>query len=126
MAADRSQFFRDLTTPFFNADREGAKVSQGMRNAFRVQGMRGSLKAELDCIKAFSETDLTADLSRFDEPMLILHGDDDQIVPIDTTARATARLVPGATLKVYPGGSHALPDTQRDVLNADLLALLRR
>ena len=126
VAADRSQFFKDLTTPFFGANRPGAKVSQGVRDAFWFQGMQGGLKNELDCIKAFSETDFTEDLKKFDVPTLIIHGDDDQIVPIGASAHASSKLVKNATLKVYPGGSHGLADTHKDQLNADLLAFLRR
>jgi len=125
VAADRSQFFKDLTTKFYGANRPGAKVSQGVCDAFWLQAMQGGLKNELDCIKAFSETDFTADLGKFDVPTLIIHGDDDQIVPIDTTARATAKLIKNATLKVYPGGPHGIADTHKDQLNADLLAFLR-
>jgi non-heme chloroperoxidase len=124
VAADRSQFFKDLTTPFYGANRPGAKVSQGVRDAFWRQGMLGGLKNELDCIKAFSETDFTGDLGKFDVPTLIIHGDDDQIVPIGASAHAAAKLVRGATLKVYPGGSHGLADTHKDRLNADLLAFV--
>jgi non-heme chloroperoxidase len=125
VAADRSQFFKDLTTKFYGANRPGAKVSQGVRDAFWFQAMQGGLKNELDCIKAFSETDFTGDLKKFDIPTLIIHGDDDQIVPIDSTARATAKLVKNATLKVYPGGPHGLADTHKDQLNDDLLVFLR-
>ena len=125
VAADRSQFFKDLTTKFYGANRPGAKVSQGVRDAFWFQAMQGGLKNELDCIKAFSETDFTEDLKKFDVPTLIIHGDDDQIVPIDSTARATSKLIKNATLKVYPGGQHGLADTHKDMLNADLLAFLR-
>ena len=124
VAADRSQFFKDLTTPFFGANRPGAKVSQGVRDAFWFRGMQGGLKNELDCIKAFSETDFTRDLKKFDMPTLIIHGDDDQMVPIGASAQASSRLVKHATLKVYPGGSHGLADTHKDELNADLLAFL--
>ena len=123
-ATDRSQFFKDLTTPFFGANRPGAKVSQGQRDAFWFQGMMGGLKNELDCIKAFSETDFTEDLKKFDVPTLIIHGDDDQIVPIGASAYESAKLVKDAVLKVYPGGDHALADTHRDQLNADLLAFI--
>ena len=123
--ADRSQFFQDLTTPFYGANREGAKVSQGTRDAFWMQGMMGGLKNELDCIKAFSETDFTEDLKQFDVPTLIIHGDDDQIVPIHATATLSSKLIKNATLTVYPGGSHGLADTHKDQLNADLLAFLR-
>jgi non-heme chloroperoxidase len=124
-AADRSQFFKDLTTPFFGANRPGAKVSQGMRDAFWFQGMQGGLKNQLDCIKAFSETDFTEDLKRFDVPTLIIHGDDDQIVPIGASAQLSSKLVQGATLKVYAGGGHGLAATHKDQLNADLLAFIK-
>jgi non-heme chloroperoxidase len=125
VAADRSQFFKDLTTPFFGANRPGSKVTQGMRDSFWLQGMMGGLKPLLDCIKAFSETDFTEDLKKFDVPTLIIHGDDDQIVPIDASARRSAQLVKGATLKIYPGGDHGLAATHKDQLNADLLAFAR-
>jgi non-heme chloroperoxidase len=125
VAADRSQFFKDLTTPFYGANRPGAKISQGVRDAFWFQGMQGGLKNQFDCIKAFSETDFTQDLNKFDAPTLIIHGDDDQIVPIGASAQASSKLVKNATLKVYPGGSHGLADTHKDQLNADLLAFLR-
>lgn len=125
VAADRSQFFRDLTAPFYGANRPGAKVSQGVRDAFWLQGMRGGLKNELDCIKAFSETDFTEDLRKIDVPTLIIHGDDDQIVPIGASGYASSKLVRNSTLKVYPGGPHGLADTHKDELNADLLAFLK-
>jgi non-heme chloroperoxidase len=125
VTADRSQFFKDLTAPFFGANRPGSKVSQGVRDAFWFRGMRGGLKNQLDGIKAFSETDFTEDLKAFDVPTLIIHGDDDQIVPIGASAHAAARLVTNATLRVYPGGSHGLADTHKDQLNADLIAFLR-
>jgi non-heme chloroperoxidase len=125
VTADRSQFFRDLTTPFYGANRKGHKVTQGMRDAFWFQGMQGGLKNELDSIKAFSETDFTADLEKFDVPTLIIHGDDDQIVPIAASAMLSSKLVKNATLKIYPGGSHGLADTHKDQLNADLLAFLK-
>lgn len=125
VAADRSQFFRDLTTPFYGANRPGSKVTQGVRDAFWLQGMLGGLKAEWDCIKAFSETDFTADLKKIQVPTLILHGDDDQIVPIEASALLSANLVKHATLKVYPGGPHGLADTHKDRVNADLLAFLQ-
>ena len=124
VAADRSQFFKDLTTPFYGANRPDAKVSQGVRDAFWFQGMQGGLKNEFDCIKAFSETDFTEDLKKFDVPTLIIHGDDDQIVPIGASADASSKLVKNATLKVYPGGPHGLAVTHNDELNADLLAFL--
>jgi non-heme chloroperoxidase len=125
VAADRSQFFRDLATPFYGANREGNKVTQGMRDAFWFQGMQGGLKNELDSIKAFSETDFTEDLAKFDVPTLIIHGDDDQIVPIAASAMISSKLIKNATLKIYPGGSHGLADTHKDQLNADLLAFLK-
>lgn len=124
-AADRSQFFMDLTIPFFGGNREGVKLSQGVRDAFWLQGMMGGLKNELDCIKAFSETDFTEDLKKFDVPTLIIHGDDDQIVPIDAAGRVSAKLVKGSTLKVYPGGGHGLAAMNTDELNADLLAFIK-
>jgi non-heme chloroperoxidase len=125
VAADRSQFFKDLTAAFYGANRPGTKVSQGVRDTFWFQGMLGGLKSQLDCVKAFSETDFTADLKKFDVPTLIIHGDDDQIVPIGASAHASSRLVKNATLKVYPGASHGLCDTHKDELNTDLLAFLR-
>ncbi|MFA6234260.1 MAG: alpha/beta hydrolase [Bacteroidota bacterium] len=125
VAADRSQFFKDLTETFFGANRSGAKVSQGVRDAFWLRGMMGGLKNELDCIKAFSETDFTADLKKFDIPTLIIHGDDDQIVPMEITAVPASKLVRNAVLKIYSGGSHGLADTHKDLLNADLLAFLK-
>ncbi len=125
VSADRSQFFKDLTTPFYGSNRAGAKVSQGIRDAFWLQGMMGGLKNELDCIKAFSETDFTEDLKKFDVPTLIIHGDDDQIVPIGASAMLSAKLVKGAKLKVYLGAPHGLADTHKDQLNVDLLAFLK-
>jgi non-heme chloroperoxidase len=125
VAADRSQFFKDLTVPFYGANRPGAEVSQGLRDAFWFQGMQGGLKNEYECIKAFSETDFTEDLKKFDVPTLIIHGDDDQIVPIVGSALASSRLVKDATLKIYEGAPHGLADTHKDQLNADLLGFLR-
>lgn len=123
--ADRSNFYRELTTPFFGANRPNNKVTQGMRDAFWLQGMQGGLKGQYDCIKQFSESDFTADLAKIDVPLLVIHGDDDQIVPIDATSRLTASLVKGATLKVYPGGDHGLPITHQTQFNDDLLTFLR-
>jgi non-heme chloroperoxidase len=122
---DRSQFFKDLTTPFFGANRDGARVTQGMRDSFWMQGMMGGLKNELDCIKAFSETDFTEDLKKCDVPTLIIHGDDDQIVPVDASARLSAQLVRNAQLEIYPGGDHGLAATHKDQLNADLLTFAK-
>jgi non-heme chloroperoxidase len=123
--ADRSQFFKDLTTPFYGANRPGAKVSQGLRDSFWLQGMLCGFKGAVDCIKAFSETDFTDDLKKIDVPTLIMHGDDDQIVPIDASARASSKLVKGSTLKIYPGAPHGLCSTHKDLINADLLAFLK-
>jgi non-heme chloroperoxidase len=123
--ADRSQLYKALASgPFFCANRPGSKVSQGMIDSFWRQGMQAGHKSAYDCIKAFSETDFTEDLKKFDIPTLILHGDDDQIVPIGTAALASAKLVKDAILKVYPGAPHGLTDTHKEQLNADLLAFL--
>ncbi|MBU8537334.1 alpha/beta fold hydrolase [Falsiroseomonas tokyonensis] len=124
--ADRSQFFFDLTMPFYGFNRPGATVSQGIRHAFWQQGMMAGIKPALDCIAQFSETDFTDDLRRFDVPTLIAHGDDDQIVPIGAAGLASVKLVRGAVLKVYPGGSHGIATTHPEVFNADLLAFLER
>jgi non-heme chloroperoxidase len=124
--ADRSQFYENLSGPFYGANRPGAKLSQGLRDQFWFQSMHAGFKAAYDCIKAFSETDFTADLKRIDVPTLIIHGDDDQIVPIDASARAAVTLVKHAVLKVYPGAPHGLTATHKDQLNRDLLELLRR
>ncbi len=122
--SDRSQFFKDLSGPFYGANRPGAKVSQGLRDSFWMQGMLAGFKNVFDCIKVFSETDLTQDLRKFDVPTLIIHGDDDQIVPIAASAMLSAKLIRNARLKVYPGGSHGLCSTQKDQINADLLEFL--
>jgi non-heme chloroperoxidase len=124
--ADRSQFFKDLTMPFYGANRPGAKVSQGLRDSFWLQGMLAGHKAVYDCIKAFSETDFTEDLKKFDVPTLVLHGDDDQIVPIGASALLSSKLVKGATLKVYPGLPHGMCSTNKDQINNDLLAFVKR
>ncbi|PZP56279.1 MAG: alpha/beta hydrolase [Micavibrio aeruginosavorus] len=123
---DRSQFFKDFTMPFYGANREGAKVSEGLRESFWFLGMQAGLKAVLDCIAAFSESDFTEDLAKFDIPTLIIHGDDDQIVPIDNTARRAAKLIKGSQLKVYKGGAHAIPSTEKDQINQDLLAFAKK
>jgi non-heme chloroperoxidase len=125
VTADRSQFYKDLSAPFFGANRPNSKVSQGTRDNFWLQSMMSGHKNQLDCIKAFSETDFTEDLKRFDVPTLILHGDDDQIVPIDAAGRASARLVKNSTLKVYPGAPHGITDTHKEQLNADILGFLQ-
>ncbi len=123
--ADRAQFFRDLSIPFYGANRPGAKVSQGVRDLFFLQSMQAGFKAEVDCIKAFSETDFTEDLKRIDVPTLILHGDDDQIVPIGASALLSAKLVKSSTLKVYPGFPHGMCTVDKDQINSDLLAFLK-
>jgi non-heme chloroperoxidase len=124
--ADRAQFFRDLSAPFYGANRKDARVSQGLRDSFWLQGMLCGFNAAYDCIKAFSETDFTEDLKKFDVPTLILHGDDDQIVPILAAGLLSSKLVKGATLKVYPGFPHGMCSTQKDQINADLLAFFQR
>ena len=125
-SADRSQFYKDLASgPFFGANRPGAKVSQGMIDSFWLQGMQAGHKNTFDCIKAFSETDFTEDLKKFDVPTLIVHGDDDQIVPIGAAALRSSKLVRKATLKIYAGAPHGLAATHKDRLNADLLAFLK-
>jgi non-heme chloroperoxidase len=124
--ADRAQFFIDIASgPFFNFNRPGAKVSQGLIYTWWLQGMMSGFKAAYDCIKQFSETDFTEDLKKFDVPTLIIHGDDDQVVPIGAAGLLSAKLVKNSTLKVYPGGSHSPQDTNREQLNADLLAFAR-
>ena len=123
--ADRSQFFKELTVPFYGANRPGATVSQGLREAFWLQGMQASFKGVLDCIKAFSETDFTDDLTKMDVPTLIMHGDDDQIVPIGASALLSAKLVKGSTLQIYPGFDHGMCSTHKDQINAALLAFLK-
>ena len=123
--ADRSQFYKDLAVPFYNFNRPGVKVSQGIIDAFWRQGMLGSFKGQLDCIKQFSETDFTEDLRKIDVPTLVLHGEDDQIVPIANSALLSAKLVKKAMLKVYPGASHGMCVTLADQINADLLGFLK-
>ena len=124
--ADRSQFFKDLAGgPFYGFNRPGAKVSQGLIDSFWLQGMQAGCKGVLDCVKAFSETDFTEDLKKFDVPTLIMHGDDDQIVPIAASALLASRIVKGSTLKVYPGLSHGLCSTHKNQINADLLAFFQ-
>jgi non-heme chloroperoxidase len=123
--ADRSQFFKDLSIPFYGFNRPGAKISAGLRDSFWLQGMLCGHKAAYDCIKAFSETDFTEDLKRIDVPTLVLHGDDDQIVPITDSALLTARLVKGVTLKVIPGAPHGMCSTLKDQINAELLSFIK-
>lgn len=122
---DRSQFFQDLSAPFYGANRPGANVSQGVRDSFWLQGMMAGIKNAYDCIKAFSETDQFEDLKKIDFPTLILHGDDDQIVPIGASAMQSSKLIQNARLKVYPGAPHGLTVTHQEEINADLLAFLK-
>jgi len=126
LVANRPQFYRDITLPFYGYNRPGAKISEGIREHWWLQGMMGGVKPHYDCIKAFSETDFTEDLKKFDVPTLILHGDDDQIVPIGAAGLMSAKIVKGAKLKVYPGFPHGMPTTNADQINADLLAFFKR
>jgi len=123
--ADRSQYFKDLTMPFYSYNRKGAKISEGVRESFWLQGMMAGFPACYFCIKAFSETDLTEDLKKIDVPTLILHGDDDQIVPIDASAKLSVKLIKQAQLKIYEGSSHGICTTEKDRVNEDILALLK-
>jgi non-heme chloroperoxidase len=127
LAKDRSQFYKDLSAPFYGANRPGSDVSQGLRDSFWRLSMQVGFKAAYDCVKAFSETDLTEDLKKIDVPVLIIQGDDDQIVPLDDSGRLSAQIVKDATLKIYPGAPHGLANTTafRDTINNDLLAFLR-
>jgi non-heme chloroperoxidase len=122
---NRAQFFKDLAIPFYGYNRDGAVLSEGVRDSFWLQGMMGGIKGQLDCIHEFSEVDYTEDLKKIDKPTLFLHGDDDQIVPIAAAALVASKLVKGATLKVYPKGGHGLPTTHQDEVNEDLLAFIR-
>src|ERR1700723_2924856 len=123
--ADRAQFFKDLSAPFYGANRPNNTVTQGLRDSFWLQGMIMSIKGAYDCIKAFSETDFTEDLKKFDVPTLILHGDDDQIVPIVAAGLLSSKIVKGAILKIYPGAPHGMCSTLKDKINADLLAFIK-
>jgi len=125
LVKNRPQFYRDITLPFYGYNRPAAKISEGIREHWWLQGMLGGIKAHYDCIKAFSETDFTEDLKKFDVPTLILHGDDDQIVPIAAAGLMSAKIVKNAVLKVYPGFPHGMPTTNADEINADLLAFLK-
>jgi non-heme chloroperoxidase len=125
LAANRAQFYKEITLPFYGYNRPGAKISEGIRERWWLQGMLGSVKAHYDCIKAFSETDFTEDLKKIDIPVLVMHGDDDQIVPIGAAGLMSAKILKKATLKVYPGFPHGMPTTNADQINADLLAFLK-
>jgi len=126
LLANRAEFYREFTLPFYGYNRSGAKISEGIRQRWWLQSMMGGLKPQYDCIKAFSETDFTEDLKKFDVPTLILHGDDDQIVPIGASAQLSSKIVKNAKLKVYPGFPHGMPTTHADHINADLLAFFQR
>jgi non-heme chloroperoxidase len=123
--ADRSQFFKDLSAPFYGANRPGAKVSQGLRDSFWLQGMLCGFNAAYDCIKAFSETDFTEDLKKIDVPTLIIHGDDDQIVPIAAAAMLSSKLIKNARLEIFKGAPHGMCSTLKDTVNAELLAFFK-
>ena len=123
---DRSQYYKDLSAPFYGANRPGNKVSQGLCDSFWLQGMLCRYPAAYDCIKAFSETDTTEDLKKFDVPTLILHGDDDQIVPIVAAGMLSSKIVKGAIFKIYPGAPHGMCSTLKDEINADLLAFIKQ
>jgi non-heme chloroperoxidase len=125
VVADRSQFFKDLSMAFYGYNKPGAKISQGVRDSFWLQGMQASIKGAYDCIKAFSETDFNEDLQKIDIPTLILHGDADQIVPIGASALMSSKVIKNATLKVYPGAPHGMCTTHADHVNEDLLAFLK-
>jgi non-heme chloroperoxidase len=124
-ANDRSQFFKDLSMPFYGFNMPGAKVNEGMRETFWLLGMKGSIKAEYDCIREFSEVDYTEDLKKIDKPTLVIHGDADQIVPIAAAGLKTAKIVKGAELKIYPGAPHGLAETEAEKFNADVLAFIK-
>ncbi|MDX2204126.1 MAG: alpha/beta hydrolase [Hyphomicrobiaceae bacterium] len=121
---DRSQFFKDLTLPFYGYNRPGASVSEGVRSSFWLQGMMGGIKGQLDCIRQFSETDFSADLAKIDIPVLVAHGDDDQIVPFVASAQKSVKLLRQGVLRVYRGGDHGVSQTRLDAFNADLLAFI--
>ena len=125
LAADRSQFYKDVSAPFYGANKPDAKVSQGVRDNFWLQGMQSSVVASYECVSAFSETDFTEDLKKIDVPTLVIHGDADQIVPIDDSAYLSSKIVGNATLKVIPGAPHGLCTTHADLINAELLAFLK-
>jgi non-heme chloroperoxidase len=125
VTADRSQFWKEFSLPFYGFNKPGAKVSEGLRDSFWLQGMTMSIKGAYDCIKAFSETDFSEDLKQLDIPTLVMHGDADQIVPLADSAELTAKLVKGATLKVYPGAPHGMCQTMPDIVNPDILRFIR-
>ena len=125
LVADRSEFYEELTLPFYGYNRAGAKISKGVQDNFWLQGMIGSHKSQYDTIKAFSETDFTEDLKKIDIPVLVMHGDDDQIVPIVAAGLKSAKILKNATLKVYPGFPHGMCQIHADQINTDLLAFIK-
>jgi non-heme chloroperoxidase len=125
-AANRSQFYRDITMPFYSFNRPGAKISEPIRDNWWRQGMMGGVRAGYECIKAFSETDFTEDLKQITVPTLVMHGDDDQIVPIDAAGRSSAKILKNATLKVYKGYPHGMPTTHHEQINTDMLAFIQQ
>lgn len=125
LANDRPQFYKDFTIPFYGYNRPGAKISEGVREHWWLQAMMGSIQAQYDCVKALSETDFTEDLKKIDIPVLVMHGEDDQIVPITAGGQASAKILKNATLKTYPGYPHGMATTYADVINADLLAYIK-
>ena len=124
VSTDRSQFYEDLSSPFYGANREGSTVSQGIRDAFWLMSMQCGLRGAIECIQAFSETDFTEDLKKFDVPTLIIHGEDDQNVPLANSALKSVKIIPNAELKIYEGAPHGLTVTHRDRFNADLLEFI--
>jgi non-heme chloroperoxidase len=124
--ANRAQFYMDITLPFYGYNRPGAKISEGIRENWWRQGMMGGVKAGYDCIKAFSETDFTEDLKKMNMPTLVMHGEEDQIVPIDAAGRSSAKILKNATLKVYKGFPHGMPTTEHQTINADLLSFIQQ
>jgi non-heme chloroperoxidase len=122
---DRSQFFRDLSIPFYGFNRDGAKINEGLRDTFWLMGMQGGIKGEYDCVHEFSEVDYTDDLKKIDKPTLVIHGDDDQIVPIAAAGAKSSKIIKGATFKVYKGSPHGLAQTQADQFNQDVLAFIK-
>jgi non-heme chloroperoxidase len=125
LAQNRAQLYKDFTLPFYGYNRAGANISEGVREHWWLQGMMGGIKAHYDCIKAFSETDFTEDLRKIDIPTLVMHGDDDQIVPIATSGQMSAKIIKNATLKIYPGFPHGMATTHPDQINADLLKFIQ-
>ncbi len=125
LAANRPQFYKDLTMPFYSFNRPGAKISEGIREHWWLQGMMGSIKAHYDCIKQFSEVDFTEDLKKIEIPTFVMHGDDDQIVPIGAAGMLSAKILKNAKLKVYPGFPHGMATTHADTINADVLAFIK-